>query len=154
MVKIRLRREGKKGYPVYRLVVTDIRSPRNGGYIEALGQYNPNLNPIVLNLKEDRIEHWLKKGAKPTDTVRTLLQRTGLWLRWTLTRQGKDEAVVKSVMERWQMQQAEKPQRDADRRARRADRKKKAAAEAAPAPATAAAPGAPAPAAPEAAPAA
>ncbi len=154
MVKIRLRREGKKGYPVYRLVVTDIRSPRNGGYIEALGQYNPNLNPVVLNLKEDRIEHWLKKGAKPTDTVRSLLQRTGFWLRWTLTRQGKDEAVVKSVMERWQMQQAEKPRREADRRARRADRKKKAAAEAAPAPATTAATAAPAPAAPEAAPAA
>ena len=154
MVKIRLRREGKKGYPVYRLVATDIRSPRNGGYIEALGQYNPNLNPIVLNLKEARIEHWLKQGAKPTDTVRSILQRTGFWLRWTLTRQGKDEAVVKSVMERWQMQQAEKPKRDADRRARRAERKKKAAAEAAPAPATAAAPAAPAPAAPETAPAA
>jgi small subunit ribosomal protein S16 len=133
LVKIRLRREGKKGYPIYRLVATDIRAPRNGGYIEALGQYNPNLNPIRLALKEERIEHWLKKGAKPTDTVRTILQRSGFWLRWTLTRQGKDEATVKSVMERWQMQQAEKPKREADRRARRADRKKKAAAASKPA---------------------
>jgi len=133
LVKIRLRREGKKGYPIYRLVATDIRAPRNGGYIEALGQYNPNLNPIGLSLKEERIEHWLKQGAQATDTVRSLLQRTGFWLRWTLVRQGKDEATVKSVMERWQAQQAEKPKRQADRRARRADRKKKAAAESKPA---------------------
>jgi small subunit ribosomal protein S16 len=150
LVRIRLRREGKKGYPVYKLVAADIRSPRNGGYIEALGQYNPNLNPVVVTLKENRIEHWLKKGARPTDTVRTILQRNGFWLRWTLTRQGKDENVVKSVVERWQMQQAEKARREADRRARRAERKKKAAAEAAsaPAPAPAAAPTAPAPEAP------
>lgn len=139
MVKIRLRREGKKGYPIYRLVATDIRAPRNGGYIEALGQYNPNLNPIGLSLKEERIEHWLKNGAQATDTVRSILQRTGFWLRWTLIRQGKDEATVKSVMERWQMQQAEKPKLEADRRLRRADRKKKAAAESKPAEAKSAA---------------
>jgi len=132
LVKIRLRREGKKGYPIYRLVATDIRAPRNGGYIEALGQYNPNLNPVGLALKEERIEHWLKNGAKPTETVRSLLRHNGFWLRWTLTRQGKDEATVKSVLERWQMQQVEKPKRQADRRARRADRKKNAAAEAKP----------------------
>ena len=148
MVKIRLRREGKKGYPVYKLVAADIRSPRNGGYIEALGQYNPNLNPVVVTLRENRIEHWLKNGARPTDTVRSILRRNGFWLRWTLTRQGKDENVVKSVVERWQMQQAEKAQREADRRVRRAERKKKAAAEVTPAPAPAAAPAAAAPEAP------
>jgi len=148
LVKIRLRREGKKGYPVYKLVAADIRSPRNGGYIEALGQYNPNLNPVVVTLRENRIEHWLKNGARPTDTVRSILRRNGFWLRWTLTRQGKDENVVKSVVERWQMQQAEKAQREADRRVRRAERKKKAAAEVTPAPAPAAAPAAAAPEAP------
>lgn len=150
MVKIRLRREGKKGYPIYKLVATDIRSPRNGGYIEALGQYNPNANPVKLALKEERIEHWLKKGAKPTDTVRSILRRNGFWLRWTLSRQGKDEATVKSVMERWQLQQADKSVREADRRARRAERKKKTAAEKPAAPAEAqpeAAPAAPTPAA-------
>lgn len=146
MVKIRLRREGKKGYPIYKLVATDIRSPRNGGYLEALGQYNPNLNPVTLALKEDRIEHWLKRGAIPTDTVRSILKRNGFWLRWTLARQGKDEATVRSVVERWQLQQAEKSRREADRRARRADRKKKAkGAEAESAPAAASAtPAAPA----------
>ena len=124
MVKLRLRREGKKQYPVYKIVAADMRSPRDGAYLESVGQYNPNLNPILLSIKEERVEHWLRKGARPTDTVRSLLQRTGYWLRWTLLRQGKDEAVIKSVMERWQLQQADKSQRAADRKARRADRKK------------------------------
>ncbi len=140
MVKIRLRREGKKKYPVYKFVATDIRKPRNGGYLEALGQYNPNTNPVTIAIKETRVEHWLRKGAQPTDTVRSLLRRNGFWLRWTLTRQGKDEAVVRSVTERWQMQQAEKAQHEADRKARRAAKKKKASApsaDAAPAPAEA-----------------
>jgi len=144
LVKIRMRREGKKQHPIYKLIATDSRSPRNGGYLEALGQYDPHTNPITLVLKEPRIEYWLKQGAQPTDTVRSLLRRTGFWLRWTLTRQGKDEATVKSVMERWQMLQVEKPKHEADRKARRSERKKKAAAPAAetsaPAQATAEAP--------------
>ncbi len=140
MVKIRMRREGKKKHPIYKLVAADSRSPRNGGYLEALGQYDPHTNPVTLKLKEQRIEHWLRKGAQPTDTVRSLLRRNGFWLQWTLTRQGKDEAVIKSVMERWQMLQADKPKREADRKLRRAERKKKAAPAAeAPAPAPAAA---------------
>jgi len=135
-----MRREGKKKHPIYKLVAADSRSPRNGGYLEALGQYDPHSNPITLKLKEQRIEHWLRKGAQPTDTVRSLLRRNGFWLQWTLTRQGKDEATVKSVMERWQMLQTDKPKREADRKLRRAERKKKAAAAAeAPAPAPAAA---------------
>ena len=130
MVRLRLRREGKKKHPIYKLVATDIRSPRDGGYLEALGQYNPHTNPITLTLKEPRLEYWLRKGARPTDTVRSLLRRNGFWLQWTLRRQGKDEATVKSVLERWQMLQAEKPKHEADRKARRAERKKKAAVQA------------------------
>jgi small subunit ribosomal protein S16 len=136
VVKIRLRREGKKKYPIYKFVATDMRKPRNGGYLEALGQYNPNLNPAVITVRESRVEYWLRNGAQPTDTVRSLFRRTGFWLKWTLTRQGKDELVIKSVIERWQLQQADKQQRDADRKTRRAAKKKKAsapAAEAAPA---------------------
>jgi small subunit ribosomal protein S16 len=128
LVKIRMRREGKKQHPIYKLVATDSRSPRDGGYLEALGQYDPHTNPITLVLKEPRIEYWLKQGAQPTDTVRSLLRRTGFWLHWTLTRQGKDEAVIKSVMERWQMLQVDKPKHEADKKARRSERKKKAAA--------------------------
>ena len=125
MVRTRLRREGKKNHPIYKLVATDIRSPRNGGFIEVVGQYDPNTNPAKILVKENRVEYWLKKGAQPSDTVRSLLRRNGFWLRWTLLRQGKDEAVVKSVTERWQMQQADRMTRETDRRARRAERKKK-----------------------------
>ena len=127
MVRLRLRREGKKKYPIYKVVAADIRSPRNGRFIEAVGQYNPNVNPVRIDIKEPRVEHWLRKGALPSDTVRSLLRRTGFWLRWTLSRQGKDESVVKSVMERWQMQQADKLKHEADRKARRAEKKKKEA---------------------------
>ncbi|MGH2568994.1 MAG: 30S ribosomal protein S16 [Bacteroidota bacterium] len=133
MVKIRLRRIGKKKYPVYKIVATDIRAPRNGVYLEALGNYNPNRGTDILDLKEERVYHWLRKGAQPTDTVRSLFRRSGLWLRWTLKKQGKDEATIQRVLERWQMQQADRPQRDADRKARRAVKKKKAAVAAAPA---------------------
>jgi small subunit ribosomal protein S16 len=140
LVKIRMRREGKKQHPIYKLVATDTRSPRDGGYLEALGQYDPHTNPITLKLKEPRIEYWLLKGAQPTDTVRSLLRRNGFWLNWTLKRQGKDEATVRSVVERWQMLQVDKPKREADRKTRRAERKKKVAVQAeTPAPAPAAA---------------
>jgi small subunit ribosomal protein S16 len=142
-----LRRAGKKKNPIYKIVVADIRSPRDGRFIEAVGQYDPNVNPILLTLKEERVFYWLKKGAQPTDTVRSLLQRKGLWLRWTLQKRGVDEAKAQSIIERWQMQQAERPQREADSRARRAERKKKAAekpAEATPAAPTAEAPAQPA----------
>jgi small subunit ribosomal protein S16 len=137
LVRIRLRREGKKKNPIYKIVAADKRSPRNGGYLEALGQYDPNQNPISLTLKETQIEYWLKKGAQPSDTVRSLLRRTGFWLHWTLLRQGKDEATIKTVMERWQMQQVDKVKHEADKKTRRAERKKKASA-----PAEAAAPAA------------
>jgi small subunit ribosomal protein S16 len=136
LVKIRMRREGKKKHPIYKLVAADSRSPRNGGYLEVLGQYNPHTNPISLAIKEPRIEYWLKKGAQPSDTVRSLLRRNGFWLRWTLIRQGKDESTMKSVLEKWQMLQADKSKREAERKARRTIRKKKSrAAAAAPAPA-------------------
>ena len=128
MVKLRLRRAGKKKHPIYKVVAADIRSPRDGRYIEAVGQYDPNAHPIALSLKDERIFHWLRKGAQPTDTVRSLLQRSGLWLRWTLTKRGVDEEKKASIIERWQMQQVEKSQREVDRKVRRAEKKKKSAA--------------------------
>ncbi len=133
MVTIRLRRIGKKKYPIYKVVVTDSRAPRNGTYIEALGNYNPNVNTQLIDLKEDRVYHWLARGAQPSDTVRSLLRRAGVWLRWSLKKQAKDEATVQKVLERWQIQQTDRGQREADRKARRAVKKKKAAAPAAPA---------------------
>jgi len=127
VVKLRLRRAGKKKHPIYKIVAADMRSPRDGRFIEAVGQYDPNVNPIFLTVKEERVLYWLRNGAQPTDTVRSLLQRKGVWLRWSLIRRGVDDAKMQSIVERWQMQQTERPQREADRKSRRAQRKKKAA---------------------------
>jgi len=139
VVKLRLRRAGKKKHPIYKIVAADIRSPRDGRFIESIGQYDPNINPILLSVKDERVFYWLRKGAQPTDTVRSLLQRKGLWLRWSLIKRGVDDAKTQAILEKWQMQQAEKAQREADRKSRRAQKKKKAAEKpaetAAPAPA-------------------
>jgi len=132
LVTIRLRRIGKKKHPIYKVVVTDSRNPLKGTYIESVGNYDPNIDTNLMNMKEDRVYHWLAKGAQPSDTVRSLLRRSGLWLRWTLKKQGKDEATTLKVLERWQMQQAERGTRDAERKVRRTEKKKKAAVAAAP----------------------
>ncbi|MFN9120036.1 MAG: 30S ribosomal protein S16 [Gemmatimonas sp.] len=77
-VKIRLRREGRKKTPMYRIVVADSQSPRDGRFIEILGQYQPRGGENALNLQIDRVNHWLNVGALPTDTVRSLLRRAGI----------------------------------------------------------------------------
>jgi small subunit ribosomal protein S16 len=74
-VKIRLMRVGKKKQPSYRVVVTDSRSPRDGRFIEVIGQYAPRAEPSVVTIDADRALHWLKVGARPSDTVRTLVDR-------------------------------------------------------------------------------
>jgi small subunit ribosomal protein S16 len=77
-VKIRLRREGRKKTPMYRIVVADSKAPRDGRFIEIVGQYQPRGGENAINLKVDRVEHWLNVGALPTDTVRSLLRRAGV----------------------------------------------------------------------------
>ncbi len=81
-VKIRLARGGAKKKPVYRVVVADERFPRDGRFIEALGQYNPRLEASLVDFKEDRALEWLQKGAQPTDTVRRLLRLSGVWAKF------------------------------------------------------------------------
>ena len=78
MVRIRLRRVGRKKQPFYRIVVADSRSPRDGRFIEVIGHYNPRQNPAALEVKTDRANHWLDVGALPSDTVRSLLRRAGV----------------------------------------------------------------------------
>jgi small subunit ribosomal protein S16 len=77
-VRIRLRRIGRRNSPVYRIVVADSRSPRDGKFIEILGQYNPRQNKDPLSLKTERANYWLDNGAQPSDTVRSLLRRAGV----------------------------------------------------------------------------
>jgi small subunit ribosomal protein S16 len=78
MVKIRLRRVGAKNRPVYRIVVADSRSPRDGDFIEVIGHYNPLTDPETFVIDEEKALRWLQRGAKPTDTVLRLLTKSGI----------------------------------------------------------------------------
>lgn len=77
---IRLQRHGRKGYPFYKIVVTDRRAPRDGRFVEAIGTYNPNTNPATIDLKFDRALHWVNVGAQPSDTVRSILSKEGVMM--------------------------------------------------------------------------
>jgi small subunit ribosomal protein S16 len=76
MLSIRLRRTGSTKRPYYRVVVADSRAWRDGRFIEVLGHYDPRRNPAVVKIDADRAKHWIGKGAKASDTVRSLLKRT------------------------------------------------------------------------------
>ena len=78
MVKIRLRRMGAKKAPFYRVVVADSRSPRDGRFIEEIGTYNPLTDPAEVKIDADRAQQWIKNGAQPTDTVRSLMKKAGI----------------------------------------------------------------------------
>jgi small subunit ribosomal protein S16 len=77
-VRIRLRRVGSKKNPIWRVVVADQRSPRDGRTVETIGQYNPQMDPSLIVIDEDRARHWLGRGAQPTRTVATLLRTRGI----------------------------------------------------------------------------
>jgi small subunit ribosomal protein S16 len=78
MVRIRLRRVGAKNKPMYRVVVADRRSPRDGAFIEIIGQYNPLVDPEVFSFDEEKVLKWLKNGAQPSETVSRLLYKAGI----------------------------------------------------------------------------
>ena len=90
MVRIRLRRVGRKGQPSYRIVVADSRSPRDGRYIEKIGFYNPRTQPDTIIIDEARALHWLSVGAQPSDPVVRLLKKMGTWGRFERLRQGEE----------------------------------------------------------------
>jgi small subunit ribosomal protein S16 len=75
MLAIRLRRAGSKKRPLFRVVVADSRAARDSSFVEILGHYNPRARPAVVNIDTERVAHWLKQGAQPSDSVRTLLAR-------------------------------------------------------------------------------
>ncbi|NLW10520.1 MAG: 30S ribosomal protein S16 [Clostridiaceae bacterium] len=77
-VKIRLKRIGAKKAPFYRIVVADSRSPRDGRFIEEIGTYNPLVEPSAVTINEESARKWLANGAQPTDTVKSLLKKTGI----------------------------------------------------------------------------
>jgi small subunit ribosomal protein S16 len=75
MLSIRLRRAGAKNRPFFRVVVTENRTARDGRFVEVLGHYNPRTTPERMEIDRERLAHWIKAGARPSDTVRTLLDR-------------------------------------------------------------------------------
>ncbi len=101
-VKLRLRRMGKKKQPIYKVVAADSRSPRDGKFLEAVGLYNPLTNPHTIELKEDRVFYWLKNGAQPTDTVKSLLRQKGLTLKNELSKKGFSEGKIQEEMNKWE----------------------------------------------------
>ncbi len=83
MVKIRFQREGKPGQAHYRLVAVDRRAKRDGRPLEVIGYYNPRLEKEKLTLNEERLKHWHRQGALPSETVKNLLMESGVWKRMT-----------------------------------------------------------------------
>ncbi|MBR6072878.1 MAG: 30S ribosomal protein S16 [Bacilli bacterium] len=81
-VKLRLKRMGAKQKPFYRIIVADSRSPRDGRFIETVGTYDPIKKADNITVKEDRVAYWLDNGAQPTDTVKSLLSKTGVWANY------------------------------------------------------------------------
>ncbi len=75
MVKIRLQRQGKKKNPFYHIVVADSRSPRDGKIIEKIGSFDPMVEPSKIEINKEKLDKWLKNGAKPTDTVKALIAK-------------------------------------------------------------------------------
>ena len=86
MVKIRLKRMGAKKRPFYRLVVADSRSPRDGKFIEEIGYYDPLPNPATVRIDVDKVHEWMRKGARPSDVARKLLEREGILQRTAQSR--------------------------------------------------------------------
>lgn len=99
MVKLRLRRMGRKKRPVYDIVAADSRNTRDGRFIEKVGQYNPMVVTGQITLKRDRALYWLQTGAQPTDTVRSILSREGLLLELHLNRKGKTPEEIAQTVE-------------------------------------------------------
>ena len=103
--KIRLQRRGRKGYAFYSIVIADARAPRDGRFTEKIGTYNPNTNPATVDLNFERALYWVEVGAQPTDTVRSILRREGVYLMKHLkggVKKGAfDEAAAQQRFDAW-----------------------------------------------------
>jgi small subunit ribosomal protein S16 len=97
-VRIRLRRMGKTKRPFYRVVVADQRSPRDGRFIENIGRYHPLDDPSVIEIDEERALHWLRVGAQPSNTVKVLMTKTGIWEKFARSKgEGATEKGTKAA---------------------------------------------------------
>jgi small subunit ribosomal protein S16 len=115
-VKIRLMRMGKKKQPTYRVVVADGRSPRDGRYIEILGQYRPREEPSFFSVDDEKVLGWLHQGAQPSDQVHRLLVNAGIWERYESDRKTESRA-VKTAKAQAKGAEVAKADRDAEAKA-------------------------------------
>jgi small subunit ribosomal protein S16 len=111
-VKLRLTRMGKKKQPFYRIVAVDSRTRRDGKYIEKIGHYNPITNPAEIVIDEEKAFYWLKNGAIPTDTVKNLLGKKGIMVKWHFMKHGHDGAKIEEEFKKWELLQIEKQKRE------------------------------------------
>lgn len=100
MVRIRLRRTGLRGQPSYRIVIADKESPRDGRFLEIVGFYNPRTEPATLNIKEDRIYDWMKRGALPTESVAQLFRTSGTLERFERLKSGESVETLLAEVEK------------------------------------------------------
>lgn len=98
--RIRLQRHGRKGHPIFQIVVADSRVKRDGKIIDALGQYNPNTNPATIDLNFDRALDWVMKGAQPSDTARAILKYKGVMMKKHLLEGAKKGAFSEEEAEK------------------------------------------------------
>lgn len=132
-VKIRLRREGKKKQPYYRVVVADVRAPRDGGFIDDLGYYQPLHEPSTISIDRERALKWLRDGAQPSDAVRKLLRIEGIWEEFRPGDPGRDRSAQHAARAAKAAERESRAREEAD-----AARRKREEAEAAEAQAAAA----------------
>ena len=120
MVKLRLKRMGKKHIPLYKIVAADARSPRDGRFIESVGHYNPHTDPMLITFKEDRVLYWLNNGAKPTETVKSLLRKEGVMMKFRLS---KSKVSAEKIEEKMNQFIADKPAKVVRAKARKVRQK-------------------------------
>jgi small subunit ribosomal protein S16 len=111
---------GKKHIPLYKIVAADARSPRDGRFIESVGHYNPHTDPMLITFKEDRVLYWLNNGAKPTETVKSLLRKEGVMMKFRLS---KSKVSAEKIEEKMNQFIADKPAKVARAKARKVRQK-------------------------------
>ena len=103
--RIRLQRHGRKNYAFYAIVIANADAPRDGRFVEKIGTYNPNTNPATIDLNFERALHWVECGAQPTDTVRSILSKEGVYmmkhLKGGVKKGAFDEAAAQAKFDAW-----------------------------------------------------
>ena len=118
-----MQRRGRKKLPIYKIVAADSRSPRDGRFIEAIGQYKPLAVPAEVEIDKERALYWLGVGAQPSDTVRSLLSDQGVMLHFHLLRKGKSEDEIQQELDAWLKDKEERKAKTVSKKQRRAERR-------------------------------